>query len=367
MRGLLLGVRVRRGLSIVAVVAALGATVSAATLAVSAGAALRNHASPAHRSASGAVSPTLAWSTPRSIDNRALLVIKCPTASFCVAIDKAGNVLTTKTPLAGAKSWKRSHLDRAISALACPSSALCVAVDSNGHVLTSRDPAGGAKTWTRTLVDRVAPGELSAIACRSDFCVAGDQGNAFVSTNPTGGRRAWKSFVLPSNGDSPGIMSGFSCPLKSLCVGVDQSTGEGFIDDVYTSTKPTRSNKWNLTKEFTNNSFNGVACPTKSLCVAPTAAGRVMTTTNPTRGRAWHATTLVANVSINAVACASVAFCVLGDSSGTVETSSTPTAGRNAWLSQSVAPKDAIESLACPTARLCIAVTHHGDAIIGRR
>ena len=91
-----------------------------------------------------------------------------------------------------------------------------------------------------------------------------------------------------------------------------------------------------------------------------------MTTTDPTRGRAWHPTTLVPNVSINAVACSSVAFCVLGDSSGTVETSSNPTAGRNAWLSQSIAPKDAIESLACPTARLCIAVTHHGDAIIGR-
>ena len=360
-------VRTRRGLSIVAVVAAFGAVASAATFAGSAGAVLRNQASTAHRAASGAMSPSLAWSTPRSIDNRALLVIRCPTASFCVAIDKAGNVLTTKTPLARAKGWKRSHLDRAITALACPSRVLCVAVDSNGHVLTSRDPAGGAKTWTKTLIDRIAPSELSAIACRSNFCVAGDQGNAFVSANPTGGKHAWKSFALPSNGDSPGIMSGFSCPLKSLCVGVDQSTGEGFIDDVYTSTAPARSNKWNLTKEFTNNSFNGVACPTKSLCVAPTAAGRVMTTTNPTRGRAWHAATLDRNVSINAVACSSVAFCVLGDSSGTVETSTTPTAGQKAWLSQSVAPKDAIESLACPTARLCIAVTHHGDAIIGRR
>jgi hypothetical protein len=360
-------VRTRGSLGIVAAVAALGVFASVAGMAASAGAALPKQAWPAHRSASAAASPALVWSAPQSIDKRALVAVKCPTASFCVAIDKAGNVLTAKTPLARAKDWKRSHLDNAITALACPSSALCVAVDSNGHVLTSRDPAAGAKTWTKTLIDRVSPGELSAVVCRSDFCVAGDQGNVFISTNPTGGKRAWKSFSLPSNGDSPGIMSGFSCPLKSLCVGVDQSTGEGFIDDVYTSTEPTSSSKWNLTREFTNNSFNGVACPTKSLCVAPTAAGRVMSTTHPTRGSAWRATTLVRNVSINAVACSSVAFCALGDSSGTVESSTTPTAGKKAWLFQNVAPKDAIESLACPTAHLCVAVTRKGDAIVGRR
>jgi hypothetical protein len=365
--GLLGRVRTRRGLGIAAAVAALGVITSVASLAASAGAVPREHVSPVNRSAGAAASPALVWSTPRSIDNRALVAVKCPTASFCVAIDKAGNVLTVKAPLASAKDWKRSHLDSAVAALACPSSTLCVAVDSNGHVLTSRDPAGGAKTWNKALIDRVAPGELSAVACRSDFCVAAGQGNAFVSTNPIGGRRAWKSFLLPSNGDSPGIMSGFSCPLKSLCVGVDQSTGEGFIDDVYTSTDPARSTRWKLTKEFTNNSFNGVACPTRSLCVAPTAAGRVMTTTNPTHGGAWHATTLVPNVSINAVACSSVAFCALGDNSGTVESSTTPRATKNAWLFQNIAPKDAIESLACPTSHLCVAVTHKGDAIIGRR
>jgi hypothetical protein len=310
----------------------------------------------------------LAWSAPQSIDKRALLAIRCPTASFCVAIDSAGNVLTTTSPLAGAKGWKRSHLDKSLTALACPSTVLCVAVDSNGYVLTSRKPAGGAKTWSKKLVDTVLPRELSAVACRSNLCVTGDnQGNAFTSTNPAGGRHAWKLTSLPSNGDSPGVMSGFSCPLRSLCVGVDQSTGEGFIDDVFTSTDPTASNKWNLTTEFTDNSFNAVACPTKSLCVAPTDAGEVMTATDPTHGPSWHATTLANNVSINAVACSSVSFCVLGDDSGRVETSTNPTAGAKAWLSQNVAAKDAIESLACASARLCVAVTPKGDAIVGSR
>jgi hypothetical protein len=261
-----------------------------------------------------------------------------------------------------------SHLDNALAALACPSASLCVAVDSNGYVRTSRKPAGGARTWTNTLVDTVSPGELSAVACRSNLCVTGDnQGNVFASTNPTGGRHAWRQISLPSNGDSPGVMSGFSCPVKSLCVGIDHSTGEGFIDDVYTSTEPTGSHKWSLTTEFNNNSFNGIACPAKSLCVAPTAAGEVMTSTNPTHARSWHAATLSNNVSINAVACSSVSFCVLGDDSGMVQTSTNPTAGAKAWLSQEIAPKDPIESLACASVRLCIAVTRKGDVIVGNR
>jgi hypothetical protein len=319
--------------------------------------------------AAGAASPpTLTWSAPRSIDNHRLIAIRCPATTLCVALDSAGGVLTTRTPTGGATGWKRSRLDRLASALACSSKSLCVAVDSNGYVLTSRNPAGGARTWTKTLVDTVVPRELSAVGCRSNVCVTGDnQGNAFVSTDPTGGRRAWKSIPLPSNGDSAGIMSGFACPAKSLCVGVDQSTGEGFTDDVFTSTEPISPRRWKLTAGFTDNSFNGIACPAKSLCVAPTVAGEVMTSTSPTRGQSWQATTLLNNVTINAVACSSVSFCVLGDGSGATETSTNPTAGASAWLSQTIAPKHAIESLACPSGHMCIAVTRKGEAVIGTR
>jgi hypothetical protein len=50
-----------------------------------------------------------------------------------------------------------------------------------------------------------------------------------------------------------------------------------------------------------------------------------------------------------------------------VETSTRPTAGAKAWVSQDVAAKDAIESLACPSTRLCLAVTRQGDVIVGSR
>ncbi|MDQ6779220.1 MAG: hypothetical protein M3071_24020 [Actinomycetota bacterium] len=349
-----------RALGIATAVAALAAAITTSVLEPAGSAGAQPQASTA--------ASLLAWSSPASIDKRALIALRCPTASFCVAIDSGGNILTTRAPLAGASGWKRSHVDKGLTALACPSTKLCVAVDFNGFVLASRHPAGGAKAWTRTLVDTVTPRELSAIACRSSLCVTGDnQGNVFASTNVTGGNHAWRHIALPSNGDSPGTLSGFSCPLKSLCVGVDQSTGEGFIDDVFTSTDPTAPNKWKLTTEFNNNSFTGVACPTRSLCVAPTVAGEVMTTTDPTHAHAWHATTLESNVSINAVACPSVSFCVLGDDSGRVETSTSPTAGGASWTPQTIAAKEAIEALACPSARLCLAGTRKGHVIVGSR
>ena len=317
------------------------------------------------RSSALAAGPALTWSAPRKIDSHGLNALRCPTATLCIAIDSAGDILTTRTPTTG--SWKSARVDRALTALACPSASLCVAVDSNGRILVSRDPAGGARTWTRTaqLAGGDGANELSAVACRGHLCVAGGQGTAFVSTDPTGGRAAWRTIGLPENGDSPGILSGFSCPLKSLCVGVDQSTGEGFIDDVFTSTDPTRPSSWNLKTEFTNNSLDGVACPTRSLCVAPTDGGRVVTSTDPTRASSWHSAALSDDDSADSVACPSASLCVLGDDDGNIDTSTDPAGGRTAWTSEHVAPNGPINALSCVSSRLCIGVTGRGDVIAG--
>ena len=238
------------------------------------------------------------WSAPAPIGpqhtaGHQLMAVSCPTTSLCAALDNAGNVLTSTTPTATAHAWKRVRVGGKLTAISCPSTSLCVAVDASGNVLSTTRPTGGRQTWKRARIDGTAstPAELSAVSCRSPhFCVAGDNnGDLLTSTNPTGGRHAWKLVLLPSNGDSPGIMSGFSCPTPSLCVGVDQSTGEGFIDDIFTSTRPTGgSNHWQLTAELNDNSFNGVSCPSQSLCVAATAGGEVATSTKPTRSSSWH-------------------------------------------------------------------------------
>jgi hypothetical protein len=368
--------RCRAKVTIAVALVGVGACVaSAASWARSAPATL--HLSPAASSATTASPTPIRWSTPQLVSSphmakHQLVAIKCPTTSLCVALDDAGDILTSRNPGAGARAWKRAHVDRGLTAIACPSASLCVAVDSNGNAVTSTNPTRGQQAWKRTHIDGRAssPAELSAVACRSrHFCVAGDNnGNLVVSTDPTGGRRAWKVVLLPSNGDSAGVLSGLSCPTKSLCVGVDQSTGEGFIDDIFTSTDPTGGSKhWNLTTEFSDNSFNGVSCPTRSLCVAATDGGEVVTSTKPTHSSAWHATELKSNVSLNAVTCPSASLCITGDSSGAVETSADPTGGATHWQSASIAPGDSINSLSCPSVRLCIAVTGKGDVLVGRR
>ncbi len=351
--------RIRFARQVLLIATALAAGVATSAMALTGGQALPS---------------TLTWGPPQTIDSHhVLVVIRCPSVSLCVASDRAGNTLVSTHPQS-ASSWRRIRIGLAaryprlrlgLAALSCPSTRLCVGTAAASVITTTR-PAGAARTWKSAFVDRQAS-SLSAIGCRFTLCVTGDDtGNLYVSTNPLGGTRSWRHILLPSNGDSAGIMSGIACPSWSLCLAVDQSTGEGFSDDVFTSTEPKRASSWNITKELNFNSFNGIACPSKSLCVAPTQAGEVATSTDPTSGGSWQAATLTSNVSINAVACPSVAFCVLGGDNGLIETSTNPNGGAVAWSSpQTTVPGDAIESLACPSARLCLAVTRNGALIVG--
>ena len=172
---------------------------------------------------------------------------------------------------------------------------------------------------------------------------------------------------LPSNGDSPGVLSGFACPTRSLCVGVDQSTGEGFIDDVFTSTRPAGgSNGWHRTTEFNDNSFDGVACPSRTLCVAVTDGGEAITASDPTRASSWVAAVVNPNVSLNAIACPSSSLCLSGDSLGLHLHLERPDRRRGRLARAERRPRrlDQRARLRIGT-RLCLAGTANGKALVG--
>jgi hypothetical protein len=309
----------------------------------------------------------LLWSAPATVTRHGFVAIRCPSASLCVAIDSRGDLLTTTTPGGGAREWRSYRLDRHLTAIACASASMCVAVDSGGYVMTSRHPRAGAGSWSRVRLDPGPGGELSAVTCRANLCITADgNGNLFATTTPGGAPSAWRRIGLPSNGDSPGIPSGFSCPLKTLCVGVDQSTGEGFINDVFTSIDPLLASAWKLTAEFTDHSFTAIVCPTRSMCVAPTADGHVITSTDPTRGRTWKVSMLTRSASINTAACPTTHMCLLGDDHGGVWASVDPGGGPGAWERQTVAPGSRIEAVACVSASLCLAGTADGQLSVGR-
>lgn len=70
--------------------------------------------------------------------------------------------------------------------LSCPNASFCVAGDSDGHLISSEDPAGGASAWAVDFTDPEYRDEMISVSCSTEsFCVASDN-NAyiFVSTDP---------------------------------------------------------------------------------------------------------------------------------------------------------------------------------------
>src|SRR5689334_14315610 len=104
---------------------------------------------------------SLRWSAPRLIDRGAPFGhtvrvdgIACPTVTECVAVDAAGQVLSSIRPQSAA-AWTVAPVDRGtqLTGVSCASPFLCAAVDSSGGVLTSASPTGGAGAWTRQAID----------------------------------------------------------------------------------------------------------------------------------------------------------------------------------------------------------------------
>jgi hypothetical protein len=99
--------------------------------------------------------------------------ISCaPSSTTCVAVDSAGNVISTSQPLTA--PWKIAHIDPidALTAIDCPSAHLCIAVDGSHDAFTATNPTGGVSAWKRTTgID----GDLNALSCpTTTLCLAVD-------------------------------------------------------------------------------------------------------------------------------------------------------------------------------------------------
>lgn len=182
----------------------------------------------------------------------------CPTTSLCVAVDTAGEVVTSTDPIDPSSSaWRVSGpLESScgpdygndqcpvgrLNGIASPSASLCVAVAGGGLALVSTDPAGGASTFhveqietTRTYCavrEGSAPctAPLDAISCPStSFCVAADTaGDVVSSTNPSGGASTWTTTKIDSH-----ELTAVSCASVYLCVAGD---GDGTNGNVLSGT-----------------------------------------------------------------------------------------------------------------------------------
>ena len=175
----------------------------------------------------GAIGPlsasaALSWSAPVLIDHQrqypapgGLSGVSCPSTSLCVAVDRAGNVVTSTRPTGRASAWTIAHVDPTSSSgcvmgschgltdVSCASAVWCVAVDDQGNAITSSNPTGGRSAWRSVNIDSRNAGcgytglcyGLTGVSCPSgSLCVAVDAvGNVLTSTHPGGGASAWRT------------------------------------------------------------------------------------------------------------------------------------------------------------------------------
>jgi hypothetical protein len=145
----------------------------------------------------------------------ALQDVSCPSISLCVAVDSAGNALTSTNPTASPAAWITNDVagTNGLSAVACPTTSLCVAAGGS-KISVSRAPAAGVQAWATSAI-RYA---LTRISCSTvPFCAAVDQsGDVVISTSPGSGGTAWTGTHI-----DPYNIEAAACSTSSRCFALD--------------------------------------------------------------------------------------------------------------------------------------------------
>jgi hypothetical protein len=302
----------------------------------------------------GAASP-LNWSAPVTVDHSGQppSAISCPSESLCVAVDRAGNALTSTDPSAAAPSWASATIDRGreLTSVSCASAAFCVAVDAAGQALASTDPAGGS--WTNAgEVDE--GGHLTGVACPSaSLCVAVDEaGNVLASTHPT--RTSWTRVAHAASG-----LTAVACASASLCVGID---GAG---DALASREPTGgAGAWHPRAIDPALAMTAISCSPDGRCVAVDSSGNALSSEDPASEAPTWSSTAIAGGPLGAVSCAASGLCVALDGAGTAHASDDPTAPVPGWSTSAAAA--GVTGVSCLRGGFCVAVDAAGAVLTAR-
>jgi hypothetical protein len=244
----------------------------------------------------------------------------------------------------------------ALNAISCPSESLCVAVDGAGNALTTLDPTALAPTWTS---GQIANGQqLSAVSCASlTLCVAvGAGGEASISTNPSAGAASWSHAVI----DPEGTLMGVSCPSPSLCVAVDEQ------GRVLTTTSPGSPGAgWSVSKiDAPANHLQSVSCSGSSSCVAVDGVGGAFGSALPAAG-VWHGRAIAPGLALVAVSCSPGGACVAVDAGGDALASQNPSSLNATWSSTPIDAGGHPVAISCDSSGLCVAVDDRGEALAG--
>jgi hypothetical protein len=303
-------------------------------------------------SAPGAALAANGWSAPLSMDGtNPLHSVSCPSASFCMAVDSAGNAVAYQS---GSWATTPAPIDPSgnLSSVSCPSASFCMAVDEQGNALSYN----GTKWSIASAIDTNAGADLVSVSCAPEgttpatgFCVALSlqDGDAVIYQDGTWGK--------PALFDSNAPVS-VSCSSASFCMAVD------FAGNALTYV----DGKWSAPVIVAAKTFLiSVSCSSSSFCAAVgtiIASGGVTGNAYTYDGTAWSAGKDLGTsnaITEASVSCSSEFFCQAFF--GSPDASAFDGTSWNA--EPAVDPGEAPASVSCPLATFCQAVDNNGSAL----
>jgi hypothetical protein len=286
--------------------------------------------------------------------------LSCPTAKLCVAAS-SNRVFWTTNATGGKKTWKNAALEPLqqpgvvggsviLDDVSCASAHLCAAVDNIGNAFVTSDPTGGKTRWQAVRISSI---ELLAVGCSSTgSCATVDDNGAVYSTTHPAGTWTRGDVALPSAASFYGV----SCAGQSMCAAVGGSS------KIATTVGPGGTH-WTLTNAR-GGGWDDIACPTTSRCVAVggyPSGGKVAVSKHAAKGGWKHAK--LGRGGASKIDCASAASCfVLSD-----YVSSHPAAKQSAWHSVTVPGVGSQTGVSCPDPKRCYIGTSTNQFTVGRR
>jgi RHS repeat-associated protein len=208
------------------------------------------------------------WGAATSIDGTHVIEsVSCPTSTFCIAVDNAGNRLKYNgTSWGAATNIDGTHV---IDSVSCPTSTFCEAVDNVGNALTYN----GSGWSAATNIDGTKV--LKSVSCASStFCIAVDNAGNRLKYNGT-------SWGAATNIDGTHVIDSVSCPSSTFCAAADASGNS------LTYNGATWSSAVNIDG---TKALQSVSCTSSTLCTVVDNAGDAQSyqTGNVTSQFVWN-------------------------------------------------------------------------------
>ncbi len=289
--------------------------------------------------------------------------ISCPTKTFCVAVDSAGNAAIDR-----AGTWSAfdpvAGPGNDFTGVSCSSARFCVAVGTtSGNSDFDQDLAVIYKdgVWSSNTSVSVAPGEtLAGVSCARDTeeCTAvgwisEGPGDAMVSETYDG--NTWTASAGGSGYGSIGDrLTSVSCASVSFCL------NGGVVQD-----RNDMGDWMSVGGQITNDQISGmtgqvdaVSCGAAGACLGAGNGGYVFSLA----GGTWSEPADVdVSSTITALSCTDTSTCLAVDSNG------------NALVSRSgqwsaalpIDPGRDLSAVSCPKSTFCVAVDTAGNAVVG--